>query len=75
MPVPATANGSPDVNGKEQDVTTPEPKATPQTPAAASSSWRDIVQSGADCAHIEGFALEYLIDFQRQRDGAAGEGR
>lgn len=75
MPVPATANGSPDVNGKEQDVTTPDPRPPQQTPASVCNSWREILHSGADCAQIEGFTLEYLIDFQRQRGGAAGEGR
>lgn len=59
----------------ENIVKTPEPKAAAQTPPTATNSWRDIVHSGADCAQIEGFALEYLIDLQRDRARYAGEGR
>jgi hypothetical protein len=54
---------------------TPVSRATSQKPETASSTWREIVQSGADSAQIEGFALEHLIDLQRNRMRPAGEGR
>lgn len=75
MPVQATANGSPDVNVKDEIVMTPAAQANNQKPDTASTTWREIVQSGADCAQIEGFALEHLIDLQRNRMRTAGEGR
>ncbi|KQB97672.1 hypothetical protein AL073_01625 [Loktanella sp. 1ANDIMAR09] len=75
MPVQATANGSPDVNEKDEIVMTPVSRATSQKPETASYTWREIVQSGADSAQIEGFALEHLIDLQRDRMRPTGEGR
>jgi len=75
MPVQATANGSPDVNGKEHIVMTPEPKAAPDTRLPTGSSWREIVMSGADSGQIEGFALEHLIDLQRDPKNVSGRGR
>lgn len=54
---------------------TAEPRANAPKPATPSTAWREIVQSGADGAQIEGFALEYLIDLQRDRMRSAGEGR
>lgn len=75
MLVPATASGSPDVNGKEHIVTTPEPSPPSAPAASATTSWRDIVQSGADHVQIEGFALEHLIDLQRDRERKSGAGR
>ncbi|KQI72955.1 hypothetical protein AN191_03325 [Loktanella sp. 5RATIMAR09] len=75
MPVQATTNGSPDVNSKDEIVMTPVSRANSQKPETASATWREIVQSGADSAQIEGFALEYLIDLQRNRMRPAGEGR
>mgnify|MGYP003632458932 FL=1 len=59
----------------EKFVKTPEPRADAQKRATTDNSWRDIVQSGADCAQIEGFALEHLIDMQRDRTRFAGEVR
>ena len=59
----------------EKIVKTAEPAAASQPPATATNTWRDIVHSGADCAQIEGFALEHLIDLQRDRTRFAGEGR
>ena len=59
----------------EKIVKTTEPGAAAQTPATANNTWRDIVHCGADCAQIEGFALEHLIDLQRDRSRSAGEGR
>jgi hypothetical protein len=73
MPVPATANGSPDVERKDKTVTTPEPQ-TGMHPRQ-SNSWREILQSGADSDRIEGVALEYLIDLQRDRMRSTGEDR
>ncbi|MFW2544823.1 hypothetical protein ACN2XU_19485 [Primorskyibacter sp. 2E107] len=54
---------------------TTEPRADAQTPAMARNTWREIVQAGADCAQVDGFALEYLIDLQRDRARFAGECR
>ncbi|MWB79074.1 hypothetical protein GLS40_13625 [Pseudooceanicola sp. 216_PA32_1] len=56
-------------------MTTTEPPADAPRPAKASNTWREIVQSGAVCARIEGVSLEFLIDFQRDRLCIAGEGR
>lgn len=56
-------------------MTTAEPRASTRTPATASTTWRELVQTGADAAQIEGLALEYLIDLQRDRRREAGEGR
>lgn len=75
MPVPATAHGSPDVREKEQIMTTPEHHAPTERTAPARNSWREIVQTGADIAQIEGFALEHLIDLQRERAHPSGERR
>jgi len=75
MPVPATTTGSPDVNGKEKFMTTPEQKTPSKAPTLNGTTWRDIVQSGADTLQIEGFALEHLIDMQRDRTRQFGEGR
>lgn len=75
MPVPATTNGSPDVIGKEQTVTRPELIKQDQRHAPVSGSWREAVQCAADGTQIEGSALEYLIDFQRDRARSVGEGR
>lgn len=54
---------------------TPEPKEQSPRPASASDIWRDIVQSGADSAQIEGFALEQLMDLKCDRARPSGEGR
>jgi len=59
----------------EKIVNTPELRADAPKTLMASNTWRDIVHSGADCAQIEGFALEQLIDLQRDRKRNAGEGR
>lgn len=59
----------------EKIVKTPEPRAAAQTPPKATNSWRDIVHSGANCVQIESFALEHLIDLQRDRSRFAGEGQ
>ena len=48
-------------------MTTPEPGTEKPAPVKQTTSWRDIVQTGADFDQIEGFALEHLIDFQRDR--------
>lgn len=56
-------------------MTTPEPVVYTRPHPAAGNGWRDIVQSGADSAQSEGFALEHLIDLQRDRAPEAGEGR
>jgi hypothetical protein len=56
-------------------VKTPEPESRPATPPVNGHSWRDIVQSGADFAQIDGFVLEHLIDLQRDRARQPGEGR
>lgn len=37
--------------------------------------WREIIQSGGDFAHLEGFALEQLIDLQRDQRNWTGGGR
>ena len=58
-----------------QIVKTTEPRADTQKPAIHANAWREIVQSGAECAQIEGFALEHLIDLQRDRMRIAGDGR
>ncbi|WP_172975795.1 MULTISPECIES: hypothetical protein [unclassified Roseivivax] len=54
---------------------TTEPRANAVTPARTSNTWREIVQSGSEASDIDGFALEYLIDFQRDRARVAGEAR
>lgn len=72
--IPATVTGSPDVNTKEQNVMTPEAQAQTRAPAMASNTWRELLVSG-EPAHIDGFALEHLIDLQRDRLRSAGEGR
>lgn len=59
----------------EKIVKTPELRAHAPKTLMASNAWREIVQSGANYAQIEGFALEYLIDLQRDRAHYAGEGR
>lgn len=74
-PVPATAQAARMFTKKETDVTTPERETTLGARASAGISWRDIVQSGGDCAQIEGLALEQLIDHQRERARSHGEGR
>jgi hypothetical protein len=74
-PVPATAAGSPDVKGKEQTVTTPAAENQPRTTTACDNGWRDILQSGAESAPIEGFSLEQLIDLQRDLMRRTGQDR
>ena len=54
---------------------TPAPKEQSRRPESASDIWRDIVQSGADSAQIEGFTLEQLMDFKCDRASPSGEGR
>lgn len=75
MPVQATANGSPDVIGKEQIVMAPDSKSLPEKFPLTGNSWRETVLSGPDSGQIEGFVLEHLIDLQRDRTKASGEGR
>ncbi|MFA8384640.1 MAG: hypothetical protein ACEPO2_03400 [Pelagibaca sp.] len=54
---------------------TPEPK-TPTGPTQQSAlGWRDLIQSNSDTGTIEGFALEQLIDMQRDRSLKSGESR
>ena len=56
-------------------MTTPEQKTPSKAPTLNGTTWRDIVQSGADTLQIEGFVLEHLIDMQRDRTRQFGEGR
>ncbi|MGR3273440.1 hypothetical protein [Thalassococcus profundi] len=53
---------------------TPEAQTQTRAPAMASNTWRELLVSG-EPAHIDGFALEHLIDLQRDRLRSAGEGR
>ncbi|MEB8385664.1 hypothetical protein OO012_00365 [Rhodobacteraceae bacterium KMM 6894] len=55
-----------------KDVTIPEPENKPAVRASTYMDWRGIFQSSMESAHIEGFALEHLID--RQHDRALGTG-
>ncbi len=57
------------------DVTTPEPKATRRAQPATAMGWREIIPSNAEFAQAEGFALEQLIDWQRDCRTRPGEGR
>ena len=54
---------------------TPEPKAPHIRQCAYGLSWREILQSSADSAQTDGFALERLIDWQRDPVFRRGEGR
>lgn len=54
---------------------TPEPRKRNERLGLVSNTWRDLVQNGADSEQIDGFALEYLIDLQRNQSRASGEGR
>lgn len=46
-------------------MTTPEPASLPDARAFPAQQWREFMQSGADYAPTDGFALEQLIDLQR----------
>lgn len=52
-------------------MTTPEPQSEPQAAPPIGIGWRDIAFSSVESAHIEGFALEQLIDLQRDRNRQA----
>ncbi|MEX1234819.1 MAG: hypothetical protein WEB56_07530 [Roseovarius sp.] len=56
-------------------MTTPEPKATRRAQPATAMGWREIIPSNAECAQAEGFALEQLIDWQRDCRTRPREGR
>ncbi len=56
-------------------MTTPEPKTPTGQVQQSALGWRDLIQSNSDHGTIEGFALEQLIDMQRDRSLRSGEAR
>lgn len=48
-------------------MTTREPKSQGTNSRESALGWRDLIQSNSDLGSIEGFALEQLIDMQRDR--------
>ena len=73
VPHPSHRNGSLDVTGKESPMTTPVPKLNQRPTPPSSLGWRDLIQSNSEHSAIEGFALEQIIDMQRDHVRHSGE--
>lgn len=54
---------------------TPEPKRPNARTEDSALRWRDLIQSSSDQGSIEGFALEQIIDMQRDRTRQSGDAR
>ncbi|WP_139196263.1 hypothetical protein [Salinihabitans flavidus] len=45
----------------------PKQNSTSEEHRTRQANWRELISSGADAMAVEGFALEHLIDLQRDR--------